>query len=230
MKLKYYLRGIGIGIIMTTVILMIASAVHQDQPLTDDEIRARATELGMVMVEDLSASDKLSDNKMSGEQTDVAQHASGPALGGTSSEPDAESVKENTKDEKSEDSNASDDKASDGKASDDKTDTDKAENDKEDADTSDKTGQPQTELIEQVEVTIVGGEYSDVVCKKLKKAGVIDDEEDFNKYLSKKGYDNLIQPGNYVIPLDADYDTIIKLITEKKTKDDKTKKTQKNKN
>ena len=49
MKLKYYLRGIGIGVIMTTLILMIAFAVHKEQPLTDDEIRERAAELGMVM-------------------------------------------------------------------------------------------------------------------------------------------------------------------------------------
>ena len=74
----------------------------------------------------------------------------------------------------------------------------------------------QPEVIEQVEITIVGGEYSDDVCKKLKKAGVIEDADDFNKYLAEGGFDNLIQPGNYVIPLDADYDTIIKLITEKK--------------
>ena len=49
MKLKYYLRGIGIGMIVTTIILMIAFAVHKEQPLTDEEIRMRATELGMVM-------------------------------------------------------------------------------------------------------------------------------------------------------------------------------------
>ena len=40
MKLKYYLRGIGIGMIVTTIILMIAFAVHKEQPLTDDEIES----------------------------------------------------------------------------------------------------------------------------------------------------------------------------------------------
>ena len=51
--------------------------------------------------------------------------------------------------------------------------------------------------------------------KKLKRAGVIDDADDFNKYLSEGGYDSLIQPGTYIIPKDADYDTIIKMITER---------------
>lgn len=51
MKLKYYLRGLGIGIIVTTIILMIANAGHKTE-LTDEEIIKRAEALGMVMEED----------------------------------------------------------------------------------------------------------------------------------------------------------------------------------
>ena len=190
MKLKYYLRGIGIGMIATTIILMIAFAVHKEQPLSDEEIRTRAAELGMVMPGDLPASDKLVDTEQSGNEKEgfgdsqkESQSAQEPAV-----EADAAGEKD-AKDQSDSTAPVSD-------------------NNKED-----KT---QPEIIEQVEVTIVGGEYSDDVCKKLKKAGVIEDADDFNKYLAEGGLDNLIQPGNYVIPLDADYDTIIKLITEKK--------------
>lgn len=45
MKLKYYLRGLGIGILVTAVIMGIASGKRQ---MTDEEVRARAKELGMV--------------------------------------------------------------------------------------------------------------------------------------------------------------------------------------
>lgn len=190
MKLKYYLRGIGIGMIATTIILMIAFAVHKEQPLSDEEIRTRAAELGMVMPGDLPASDKLADTEQSGNEKEgsgdsqkESQSAQEPAV-----EADAAGEKD-AKDQSDSTAPVSD-------------------NNKED-----KT---QPEIIEQVEVTIVGGEYSDDVCKKLKKAGVIEDADDFNKYLAEGGFDNLIQPGNYVIPLDADYDMIIKLITEKK--------------
>ena len=48
MKLKYYLRGLGIGIIVTTLILMIAGT-GQKEELTDAQIIERAKELGMVM-------------------------------------------------------------------------------------------------------------------------------------------------------------------------------------
>lgn len=51
MKLKYYLRGLGIGIIITTIVLMIAYSGYKTE-LTDEEIIKRAEALGMVMEED----------------------------------------------------------------------------------------------------------------------------------------------------------------------------------
>lgn len=50
MKLKYYLRGLGIGILVTTIILMIAFSGHKAD-ISDEEIIARAKALGMVMTE-----------------------------------------------------------------------------------------------------------------------------------------------------------------------------------
>lgn len=51
MKLKYYLRGLGIGIIVTTVILMISFS-KREVKMSDEEVIARATQLGMVMKEE----------------------------------------------------------------------------------------------------------------------------------------------------------------------------------
>lgn len=48
MKFKYYLRGIGIGIIFASVIFFAAYRENSSHVLTDDEIRTRAKELGMV--------------------------------------------------------------------------------------------------------------------------------------------------------------------------------------
>lgn len=50
MKLKYYLRGLGIGILVATVILIISFSGHKAD-LSDEEIIARAQALGMVMTE-----------------------------------------------------------------------------------------------------------------------------------------------------------------------------------
>ena len=49
MKLKYLLRGIGIGAILATAIIYLVYG-KSDKSLSDDEIRARARELGMFTV------------------------------------------------------------------------------------------------------------------------------------------------------------------------------------
>lgn len=51
MKLKYYLRGLGIGIIITTIVLMISFSMRKNS-VSDEEIIARATQLGMIMPEE----------------------------------------------------------------------------------------------------------------------------------------------------------------------------------
>ena len=47
MNLKYYLRGLGVGIVVTALIMGI-SLGGKKESLSDKEIKARASELGMV--------------------------------------------------------------------------------------------------------------------------------------------------------------------------------------
>lgn len=56
MKLKYYLRGLGIGIVVTTLILTICGT-FQGQTMTDAQIMRRAEELGMILPDDSRESD-----------------------------------------------------------------------------------------------------------------------------------------------------------------------------
>lgn len=189
MKLKYYLRGIGIGVIVTTIILMITFAIRREPPLSDEEIMERAAALGMVMQEKQTDNDKLSDLPSPSQKEDDQNEADHSKEDETDEpQTDGADVKKNE--------------------SDDQTASEPVKNENE----------PKKETIEQTEIVIAGGEYSDDVCKKLKKAGIIDDAKDFNEYLAQGGYDNMIQPGNYVIPLDADYEEIVRLLTEKKEK------------
>ncbi len=188
---------------------MIVFSLHKNETLTDDEIRTRARALGMVEADAAGGSEKLSDPSEN-DQTDPPQ----------------DDLTDTTPESKPADTKTQPDSTSDAKE---KTQT------QQDRTSASEAAKPETETVEQVELSIVGGEYSDDVCKKLKRAGVIKDADDFNKYLSEGGYDSLIQPGTYIIPKDADYDTIIRLITEKKTTETKDaeketgKKTQKNK-
>ena len=201
MKLKYYLRGVGIGLIIATLILMIATALHSNKDLSDEEIIARAEKRGRVKKEDGEKEDKKTWADLDDPN---AEETDDKTLQEDSTEDQTEEQTEDTKQEEN-------------TKADQKQDTAEKTEEQTQQDTGDEK-QPTVDVIEKVEVTIVPGEYSDKVSKKLQKAGLIDDAESFNKYLAKKKYDNLIQPGNYEIPKDADYDAIIKIITEKKKK------------
>ena len=50
MKLKYYLRGLGIGIIVTTIILVSCFSMQKPK-MTDEQIIEKAAQLGMIMPE-----------------------------------------------------------------------------------------------------------------------------------------------------------------------------------
>lgn len=51
MKMKYYLRGMGVGILVTSLIFIVAFAIHKPT-MSDEEVIAAAKQLGMVMEEE----------------------------------------------------------------------------------------------------------------------------------------------------------------------------------
>ena len=72
MRFKYYLRGIGIGITLATLLLTISFYFGKDKlssVISDQEIINRATELGMVMPED-------TENSLEGSEEALAEATS----------------------------------------------------------------------------------------------------------------------------------------------------------
>jgi hypothetical protein len=63
MKLKYYLRGFGLGIILTMVIMMIITHSSR-QELSNAEIIEKAEKLGMQMAEQNSESEKVPEKEL----------------------------------------------------------------------------------------------------------------------------------------------------------------------
>ena len=53
MKRKYYMRGLGVGILATSMLFLIAMTV-MGYPMNDDDIRRKAAALGMVEASDTS--------------------------------------------------------------------------------------------------------------------------------------------------------------------------------
>ncbi|MDE7353746.1 MAG: hypothetical protein K2O06_11965, partial [Acetatifactor sp.] len=96
MKLQYYLRGLGIGIIVTALVMGITK--DRNEPLTDAEIRAMALEIGMVDSNSL----KLTDTQASG----------GPGTASGTSEPDTGADLGSKEDESESEEPSEDDKQS----------------------------------------------------------------------------------------------------------------------
>ncbi len=53
MKLKYFIRGIGVGVLVTTILLSINFALNPKK-MSDEDIKKRATQLGMVMKDNIT--------------------------------------------------------------------------------------------------------------------------------------------------------------------------------
>lgn len=197
MKLKYYLRGMGIGIVLTTVLFMILIFMH--------------------------GSDTESTPDLNTESKTVAQyeHSTQELL---QSDPDEEKSSVSTEqDEKQEDHPASAKSDTSKKQQEKKKETPQKESktekktQKEKQETGQKTPQAESETKqdEKVRFEISSGEFSDTVSQKLQDAGLVDDAAAFNRFLIEQDYDNAILPGVYEIPRDSTYDEIAALLTLK---------------
>lgn len=85
MRFKYYLRGAGIGVILTALIFTIAFAVYKPT-LSDDEIMQKAEALGMEMPADDSDSADKKDTKTAKDQKDDADASDSNTDDATTSE------------------------------------------------------------------------------------------------------------------------------------------------
>ncbi len=218
MKLKYYLRGLGIGIICTAIIMGIALSGNKKETMTDTEIIERARLLGMVMQEEANSSSASGNEDK--EQTD--NKASKPGEAKEESKGDADNKKQeaeqagDNKNGSKPDSSKVDSSKSQNDA--DKESTDKALDNKPEKSQADNTAkQPDNNTAADnnkgsVQIEIKAGEFSDTVSQKLFQAGLISDAAAFNKYLTQKGADQNLRVGVYEIPAGATQDEILDIL------------------
>ncbi len=174
MKLKYYLRGLGIGIVVTAVIMM--AALGNKQPMTDEEVIARAKELGMI------------ENSV---LTDIADK-------------EKESVTESGGDENQDTEQEAQQNEKQDVTVDEKQDEEQAIKEPSETETSDK---------DTIAITVVSGDSSWTVSKRMEEAGLIESAKDFDTHLCRYGYDKRISVGTYQIPTNATHEEMAKILT-----------------
>ena len=217
MKLRYYLRGLGTGMVVTALIL--GRLISAGRPLTDAEIRAKALTLGMVDANSISLSDV-------GGNGDGLQVPPGTGLETISPEPEETPTQaENSFSPSPERDGSSESDMTDGPdESEDPGNGSEVTDNPESMDTptpsptlspspSPETAVPQEpDTVETVTVVIARGDSSYTVCRKLEEAGLVEDAQEFDNYLAENGHSRTIRTGTYNIPVGSSWEEIVDII------------------
>ncbi len=191
MKLKYYLRGLGIGILVTAVIMGVTQGSRKET-LSDREIRERAAALGMVepgnSLADLEAAETPA-------ATEIPEAIETPAA---TEIPEAIETPAATKTPEAAETPA----ATEAPAA---------------TETPEVTARPTQRPAEEEEGSsytfeIQAGDSSYQVAYRLQQAGLVADARDFDNYLCSKEYDRKLKTGSYEIPETATEEEISEIL------------------
>ena len=232
MNIKSYLKGIGVGIIVASLVLIIAGNMNK---MSDADVIKRAKELGMVEASaEIQNTEPVNAAK---ENTVAASDNSDAATNKTETSADdktAQNISDTnntnvkasdnssintTEDSKTNTSDISSPNATeDSKANTEQTSTDASADNKTDASSSEANNNTSTSqnadntTDETVKVEVKSGMSSESVSLAVKNAGLVDNDTDFNKYLCENGYDKRLRVGTFDIPSGSDFETISKYL------------------
>ena len=199
MRMRYYLRGLGIGIVVTALLMGFTKG-GQKETLTDAEIVERAKSLGMVessvLSADLGDKEDISVNDISeADQQEVMPETETETVNNTEqSKPETADDTEQTETETA-------------------NNTEQSKPDKEtEADNPEKVG---TVTGNRYVVTIYSGDGSRTVANRLEEMGVIEDAAEFDRYLCQNGYDKRLTTGNHEINAGADEKEIAEALVKR---------------
>ena len=201
LKLRYFIRGLGIGIVFTAIVMSLSlqasrSRIIRENALTKEEIMEKAMGYGMVM--------NASDDTTSVEQNDSSKE---------------EQSQEKNQDAKEEHEAKDEQDVEDDQLKESNDDDQQNEKDNKEKVESDMDSTKDKDLIISIDYTpikITSGMTATSVGKLLNEKGVIEDTDEFRVYMSEQGYSSKILVGEYLIPLDATYKKIADIITRKK--------------
>lgn len=202
MKLKYYLRGLGIGIIVTTIILMISFSMHKEK-ISDEQIIARAEALGMEFPDDklFPEETEVSESTENTEATENDKADDSQVDVKDSEEPDTE---KDVKDSETEAMQESEE----AQQIDNSEKPEATENESEKEEASEKEESQKEDYL----LTINRGAVCRDICNELYENGLVDDAEALRVYLGNVGYASNISVGKYKIPYGLSYEEIYNIL------------------
>lgn len=220
MKIRYYLRGLGLGILVTAIFFMVSG--RQSQTMSDEMIKARAKELGMsesVVLAEM-ATQEAETVPAAEEESDVIEEVPEETVA-------EEIVEEVISEEETAVTEVAEEAVTEESANEEES-TEEAVS--EEAVTEEKVSEEASEEVvaesenasqtasnsEPVVVTVNRGEGSDTVSRRLQELGLVADAHEYDRYLMANGYDKRIGAGEHSIPAGATWEDIAKILCNMK--------------
>ncbi|MCR4802229.1 MAG: hypothetical protein K5895_04400 [Lachnospiraceae bacterium] len=187
MKVREVMLGVGLGMILASSVSLVSTSENKN--MSDDEIKKKALELGMVEKEDaMSVLEKKE------------QEAASPIAESSSPKATVEKVVETLNPTESVTKQPEATKKP-------------AESTKQPATKVSATEKPKKNNTSYVTLSIRSGMVSRQIASTLQSLDVVDDAEAFDKYICDNGYGSSIRVGVYRIPVGATYQQIAEIIT-----------------
>lgn len=226
MRLKYFLRGLGIGIVVTTIILAISH--NAGRRMSDSEVIERAKELGMAYTTAAqensteSAADTTEPETDTTEPVTTGQESPTDTEAGSTAETESSEasttvqetttgIRETTTQQETTTQETTTQETTATRAAQEST----TETTHEASATEAETTQAENESTETeastvitYTLTIASGVSSNTVCDILKKNGIIADSGDFDRFLVSNGYADRIRVGSFEVNSGMSYDEL----------------------
>ena len=190
MKKKYFVRGLGIGIIFGALIMLAAYLTSGKGSLSDEEVMKRAQELGMV-----KKSEYVLDSEVTSEETTT----------------EAVTTEASVATEKATEAATTEAPGTTEKATEEAT-TEAATTEKA---TTEAATTEQTDAKTKATITVSGGMSSQTISSLLENAGLVDSASKFNSFLVQNGYDKKLETGSFDISGGMTYEEIARILTTK---------------
>ena len=194
MKLRTYLRGLGLGLIVAALV----TGVGSQQTMSDEQIKSRAKELGMMeghtYLNQVDAAIETEETAETEETTETEETVETVIVETLESESWVELESETAAEETKAQETA-------------------PEAESEPVEESREQPVEDTMAPETVTFQIHRGDSSVSVAKRLAEAGLVGDAKAFDRYLCQNGYDKKIRTGTYEIQSDSSNEEIAKIIT-----------------
>lgn len=205
MKLKYYLRGLGIGIVVTALLMGYSNKNHAAEQTVQGQTQESAGDLLADRIgEEISTeSEEVSESEMA-ENTFTEE---------VTSEPESETETTMVQTEETSDTESETVQTAVIEDISVESESQKSEESSETESVEQTASTQPVNITGAVEITIARGDDSGTVARKLQNAGLVENASEYDAYLMQHGYDKKIRVGSVTIPTDSTWQEIAEYIS-----------------